>query len=166
MTTAMITTDYRLSSAARARLEAELEGLLSERALTACEDIDTTGDAADIAEFAARDLHLARIDEHVARIRELLIADDLAGPRDTAATSGTRAVLPGTSVMLRFGQAKTPERFVFGNVVERGTDLEVVTPTSPVGRALLGAEVGQTVSYAAPGGAQAQVTVVEVEQPV
>ena len=45
----------------------------------------------------------------------------------------------------------TPDYFI-GSIEERQGDLTVVSPGSPLGQALLGHGVGDTVEYAAPGG--------------
>ncbi len=41
--------------------------------------------------------------------------------------------------------------------------LEVFSPQSPLGAAVMGAKVGATVSYTAPSGSKIQVTIVEVK---
>ena len=40
-----------------------------------------------------------------------------------------------------------------------GTDYEIMTPDSPIGKAIEGAKVGDTVSYTAPNGRELSVTV-------
>ncbi|MEC8364707.1 MAG: GreA/GreB family elongation factor, partial [Actinomycetota bacterium] len=44
------------------------------------------------------------------------------------------------------------ERYLVGSIEERIDDAEVASPTSPLGEALLGSEIGQVVKYEAPGG--------------
>lgn len=147
-----------LSAAASARLEQELAALIEERTLRATEPIDASGDAADLAEFAARDMLLERLDTRIVSIRGLL-AEASIPSRHIAA--GTGEAGPGAVVDLRFGAGNAVETFLLGHLAEAGGELEVVTTDSPLGRALMGARAGTTVRYDAPRGDVA-VTVVEV----
>ena len=52
------------------------------------------------------------------------------------------------------------ERYPVGSIEER-QDLDVISPSSPLGEAIMGARVGDTVSYDAPGGTLA-VRVVDI----
>lgn len=77
---------------------------------------------------------------------------------------GDGTVANGSIVTLRYegdGEDET-ERYLIGSIEERHDDLNVVSPTSPLGEALLGAAVGDVVGYAAPNG-ELRVEVVAVE---
>ncbi len=143
-----------LSAAASHRLETELAALVEERTLRATEPIDATGDAADLAEFAARDMVLERLDERIADIRGLLA--EAAVPAQRAADD---TVATGAVVDLRFGKARAVETFLLGHLAEAGGGFEVITPQSPLGRALAGARTGETVQYGSPRG-EVAVTIV------
>lgn len=147
-----------LSPAASSRLERELASLVEERQLRATEPIDATGDAADLAEFAARDMLLERLDTRISSIRGLLAEASLPRPRDAVEDAGAE---PGTVIELRFGSSRTVETMLLGHLAEADGEFEVVTPESPLGRALLGAKPGSTVRYAAPRG-DLDVTVVAI----
>ena len=54
------------------------------------------------------------------------------------------------------------ERYVIGNMEEEVEGADVISPGSPLGSALQGAAVGDSVSYDAPNGALT-VKVIEVE---
>ena len=54
------------------------------------------------------------------------------------------------------------ERYVVGNLEEEVDGADVISPSSPLGAALQGAEAGQQVTYEAPNGALS-VTVLGVE---
>ena len=56
-----------------------------------------------------------------------------------------------------------PERFLIGSIEEKGADVEVLTPRSPLGRFLIGARVGDWVEFESPTGALLKVEVVEIE---
>ena len=44
------------------------------------------------------------------------------------------------------------ERYLVGHIEERQGDLDVISPESPLGRALIGARAGEWVTYEAPNG--------------
>ena len=46
---------------------------------------------------------------------------------------------------------------------EQRDGLDVISPSSPLGTALIGAKLGETVSFEAPTGAEMQVTVRNIE---
>jgi transcription elongation factor GreA len=55
------------------------------------------------------------------------------------------------------------ERYLIGNMEEQVEGADVISPSSPLGQALEGAEAGATITYEAPTGALT-VTVLRVEQ--
>jgi transcription elongation factor GreA len=149
-----------LSAAARTRLEAELADLEGERVLLAAEPGSLCGDAADIAELAARDMRIEQLDERIVRIRDLL-AGSSSWSAAGASPGDPGVVRPGSLVTLRFGRARVAETFVVGARAERDEAHDAITPTSPLGRAVLGARSGAVVEYTAPAGTQ-RVRVVAV----
>ncbi|HEY5335108.1 MAG TPA: GreA/GreB family elongation factor [Mycobacteriales bacterium] len=146
-----------LTPTTSARLESELSDLVAERAIRASEPLDVCGDAADLAEFAARDMLVEHLDERIASISGLLAEAAVAARQSTP----DGRVAEGTVVALRFGRSRTTETFLVGHRLEAVDDVEVITLASPLGRALLGAKPGDKVSYGAPLGA-VDVTLVDV----
>ena len=75
-------------------------------------------------------------------------------------------VEPGMQVTVRFGNDPDGETFLVGDREMMGLDpdleLDVYSPTSPMGAAITGRSVGDTVSYVAPTGEQ-QVTIVQAQ---
>ena len=55
------------------------------------------------------------------------------------------------------------ERYLLDSVEQRGDGVEVVSPKSPLGEALVGARTGDVVSYTTPTGAELRVTLKNVE---
>ena len=72
-------------------------------------------------------------------------------------------VAPGTVVTIFFDDDKSDtETFLLGSrEIAATTDYTVYSPESALGKAILGASSGQTVTYTAPSGADIKVTVVE-----
>lgn len=75
---------------------------------------------------------------------------------------GGGTVAAGSIVEIRFEGDDDTERYLLGSVEERADDLDVVSPGSPMGEALIGATAGDTVAYTTPTGATLRVEVVSV----
>lgn len=91
-----------------------------------------------------------------ARLRELIRR------AETSAKPDDGLVEPGMRITVRFDDDGSELEFLFGDrelaSLDTSIDLDVYSPTSPLGRAINGRHVGDTVSYEAPHGAE-QVTV-------
>jgi transcription elongation factor GreA len=84
----------------------------------------------------------ARIRQIKALLDEATVVDRPAGDR----------IAVGSVVNLRYEGDSDIETFFVGSIEERRPGLTVVSPSSPLGAALLGAQVGDSVSYDSPGG--------------
>jgi transcription elongation factor GreA len=102
------------------------------------------GDDADRATNVDGHVRLAMLDQRIAAL-ETEIAEGL--PR---ADRGAHDIVDvGDVLSVDFGDG--PEDFLLGSVEQAAAGLDVITPGSPLGRALLGASVGTTVEYRASG---------------
>lgn len=157
MTITATVTPVEISATTAHRLQARIDELRSERAAALGLREEATGDTADQAVLAVRDMEVERLDAELTRLTSLLaearVVDRRTGPADS--------VTPGVQVRLRFAGDGAEERYLVGTLVEQDDDVTVVTPASPLGRALLGAHVGDEVAYTAPGG-PARVAVVGI----
>lgn len=136
-----------LSAAARGRLEVELAELRAERAelaATVNDHADPVGDVADRADVLTRFDELDRVDR---RVEEILLA--LERPVRAAPAGGLVEI--GTTVTLRFSDGSS-EVVMVGDLLEDDGEGNLVTPRSPLGRAVLGRSVGEEVTYIAPSG--------------
>jgi transcription elongation factor GreA len=122
-------------------LTARLDTLRAERDQALAETIPSGfGDVADRATNVDGHVRLAMLEERIATVEDELAARD---PRaDRSAADG---VAVGDIVTLDFGDG--PESFLLGSVDQGGDSIDVITPSSPLGHALQGAQVGATVSY-------------------
>jgi transcription elongation factor GreA len=77
---------------------------------------------------------------------------------------GDGSVSAGSTVTLRYDGDDEDEaqRYFVGSIEERRGDMPVVSPSAPLGKALLAKRAGDTVEYDAPGGSL-KVTIVEVD---
>ena len=60
---------------------------------------------------------------------------------------GTGEVSPGCKVSLRYEGDDDADEYFFGSIEERGTDLPIISPGSPLGRAITGHKPGDSVEY-------------------
>ncbi|HZZ95528.1 MAG TPA: hypothetical protein VFE19_00830 [Jatrophihabitantaceae bacterium] len=134
-------------------LLARLDELRTERLQTLSElTAPSSGDDADRATNVDGHVRLAMLDRRILALEDELSSDG------TAIADGK--IHAGNVVTLDFGDG--PEPYVFGSVEQAGDGVDVITPGSPLGQALTGAQIGSTISYAASPRRTLQVTVVAV----
>ncbi|NJC71494.1 transcription elongation factor GreA [Planosporangium thailandense] len=150
-----------LSQDAYDRLKAELDELIANRPVIAAE-INARREEGDLRENGG--YHAAREEQgkQEGRIRYLqqLLRDAKVGEAPK-----TDAVAAGTVVTIHFDDDEDDtETFLLGSrEIASTTDLTVYSPESALGKAILGAHAGDTVTYTAPSGAEVKVTVVSFE---
>jgi transcription elongation factor GreA len=137
----------QLSASARTRLEHEELILVQRRAELIVEpsQAETGGDLIDQASVFAQQIEIEKVDNKLAHIRELLASTTVA----CGAADGSVAV--GSVVTLKFDDGST-ETYQVGLIEEQDADVVALTPTSPLGQALIGHRKGETLTYAAPAG--------------
>lgn len=142
------------------RLQAELEDLRTRGRIEIAKAIEAARALGDLSENG--DYHAAKDTQGKmeARIRQLeAMLKDVEIVDGTAAATGT--VAAGVVVSLRYEGDDEVERYLIGSIEERREGVEVISPSSPLGQALMGKKQGETVSYEAPRGPQ-KVEIVEV----
>jgi transcription elongation factor GreA len=148
-----------LSQDAYDRLAAELKQLIDDRPAVAAE-INARREEGDLKENGG--YHAAREEQgkQEGRIRYL---QEFLRTAEVGEAPVATAVAAGTVVTVYFDDdADETETFLLGSrEIAATTDLTVYSPESAVGRAIVGAKPGDTVSYTAPSGAQIKVTVVK-----
>ena len=152
---------HELSQAAHDRLSAELNTLTSSGRLEIAEKIEAARELGDLKEngdyHAAKDEQgkmEARIGQIAGLLEDAVIVSD-GGPVD--------AIRTGVTVSLRYEGDDEVDRYLFGSIEEKGGDVDVVSPTSPLGVELGGKKVGETVSFTAPNGNVLNVEIVAIE---
>ena len=125
----------------RDSLTARLTELRAERDQALTETIPVgDGDMADRATNVNGHVRLAMLEERIA-----IVEQELAAFRETSTRSAGSGVSVGDMLTLDLGDG--PETFLLGSVDEATDSFDVITPNSPLGKALLGARVGSSVSY-------------------
>jgi transcription elongation factor GreA len=96
-----------------------------------------------------------------ARIRQLEDMLRRARVGETPADDGV--VEPGMIVTVRFAGEGDTEEFLLGarEMADMRPDLQVYSPQSPMGAAIIGSKRGDTVDFEAPNGKQLKVEIVE-----
>lgn len=137
-------------------LEARLLELRAERDAALAETRqEQVGDMVDRATNVEASIRLGTLDERIALL-ELEIDEALRSEHVDGVVS------LGDHVVLDLGDG--PETFVVGSVEQLAAGVEAVTPASPLGRAILGASVGTTVSYAPRRGVTLSATIVSSDR--
>lgn len=150
---------HRLSRAAYERLKAEHEDLTTRGRIEIARKIETARELGDLSENG--DYHAAKEEQgkmegRIAHLRQMLENAEIVE------SEGGDVVSHGSVVGIRYEGDDEVERYLVGSIEERHDDLDVISPSSPLGQALLGASVGDVVSFTAPTGAELTVEVVEV----
>jgi len=116
-----------------------LEQLRAERAAAMTDSLrDMSGDVADRATNVEASIRLQLLDERIA-----LLELEIDASRRHRHSEGVVSV--GDTVRVDLGDG--PEEYVVGSVEQAVAGVPTITPGSPLGRAILGAAVGSTVSY-------------------
>ena len=148
-----------LTQEAYDRLKAELEELIDNRPVIAAE-INARREEGDLKENGG--YHAAREEQgqKEARIRHL--QELLRNAKVGEAPRNDGVAEPGKVLTIRYDGDDEDERFLLATREEGAEgELEVYSPGSPLGKALLGAKEGETRSYELPNGSTQQVTLVK-----
>ncbi|MDQ3758093.1 MAG: transcription elongation factor GreA [Actinomycetota bacterium] len=153
--------ETHLSPEAYERLRAELEDLTTRGRVEIARAIEaarTLGDLSENGDYHAAKDSQGKMEARIRQIEHLLAT---AVVTDGAASSdGT--VAAGSVVTIRYEGDDEVERYLLGSIEEKRDDLDVMSPASPLGQALLGSRAGDVVEYEVPSGARLKVEVVEV----
>jgi transcription elongation factor GreA len=143
------------------RLTAELEYLTGPGRAEIVDKIETARAEGDLKEnggyHAAKD-EQGKMESRIRQLTELLRDAKVGEAPDTGGK-----IAPGMVVEVRFAGDDETEKFLLGSREGAGGDLEVYSPQSPLGAAMLGHKAGETVSYETPAGRTMKVDIVGVE---
>ena len=150
---------HHLSQKAYDRLKAEHDELITVGRVDIARKIEAARELGDLKENG--DYHAAKdFQGHMeARIRQL--AAMVENCEIVESTDG-HAVEPGSVVELRYEGDDGTDTYLLGSVEERGVEHDIISPGSPLGKALLGKAVGDEVEFASPSGAVLRVAVVSI----
>jgi transcription elongation factor GreA len=138
-----------LSPQAHQRLVEELDERTGPKRREISEWIERAREHGDIRENADYDAAKTEQGHNEARVRQLEAILKTAVVVESAATD---KVLAGTVVEFQMEGDDEPSIYLVGSIEEKGRGYDVISPGSPLGRALLGHIPGEKVMYEAPGG--------------
>jgi transcription elongation factor GreA len=109
------------------------------------------------------DYHAAKNEQGLneARVRQL---EAILKYAIVVENASTEAVAAGTVVEVRMEGDDDTSLYLVGSIEERGTGYDVISPGSPLGKAVMGHAPGEVVTYEAPGG-KFLVEIVSVRTP-
>lgn len=148
----------KLSQDAYDRLKAEHEQLSTEgrvRIANAIEAARALGDLSENGDYHAAKDEQGKMESRIRQIEAMLEDVEIV-----EAVKGDK-VEHGVVVSIRYEGDDESESFLVGSIEERHDDLEVLSPDSPLGQALLGHKVGDVVGFAAPNG-ELNVTITDI----
>ena len=141
----------KLSREAYDRLKTEFDDLSTRGKIDIARRIEAARELGDLKENG--DYHAAKeeqgkMDGRMKQILAILDGAEIVGSIDTS------SVTSGVVVEIRYEGDADDEtvRYLFGSIEERREGLDVMSPSSPLGSALLGHQVGDIVEFEAPRG--------------
>lgn len=140
----------QLSQAAYDRLKEEHTNLTTAGRIDIARKIETARELGDLSENG--DYHAAKEEQGKMEGRIAHLASILENAEIVDEVSGGDTVRAGSTISICYAGDEDSERYLIGSIEERLEDVEVISPTSPLGEALIGARIGETVTYEAPGG--------------
>ena len=150
---------HQLSQATYERLKAEYADLTTRGRIEVADKIERARELGDLKENG--DYHAAKDEQgHMeGRIRQIesFLEDVKIVPPSPEGVVGLGTIV---AIVYEGDSEDAAEHYLIGHVEEKPDEdhISVMSPSSPLGSALLGATVGATVSYDAPNG-KLQVTV-------
>ncbi len=145
------------------RLTEELDYLRGPKRSELSERISAARDEGDLRENGG--YHAAKDEQGQVEARIRQLADMLRRAEVGETPPDDGVVEPGMKVTIRFVDNGDTETFLFGAReladFDPSVDLDVYSPKSPLGAAIDGHKKGETVTYAAPTGAQLKVEIVD-----
>ena len=146
------------------KLHVELEDLKGPRRQEIIDRISAARDEGDLKEnggyHAAKD-EQGKVEARIRQLEDMLRRAEVGEVTD--ADAGDGSITPGSKVTYRFVGDDETETFLLGAREIEDPTLQVYSPQSPLGSAILGARKGDTVTYTAPNGKELEVEVVDAE---
>ena len=151
----------QLSQAAFDRLKTELDDLTTRGRIDIARKIEAARELGDLSENG--DYHAAKEEQGKMEGRIIHLSRMVENAEIVEASEGSDTVSAGCVVGIRYAGDDDVERYLLGSIEEQRDDLEVISPGSPLGAALIGRRPGESVSYETPTGAQLEVEITSVE---
>jgi len=144
------------------RLQAELKQMMTEgriRVANAIESARALGDLSENGDYHAAKDDQGKMESRVRQIQAMLDGAEVIDEDDV----DTSTVEHGSVVGIKYEGDDDVEWYLIGSIEERRDGVTVMSPSSPLGQAMLGHKVGDTVVYGAPSG-ELRVEIVQIKR--
>lgn len=149
-----------LTQEAYDRLAAELEYLLTVARQDIAKKIQEAREEGDLKENGG--YHAAKEEQGKIETRAARLGAILANAVVGEAKESHGIVEQGTVVRLTMNGSEL--EFLLGSAeIAQGSEIDVYSPDSPIGSAILGSKVGDIVSFIAPNGREREIEILEVK---
>lgn len=155
----MASDPVHLSQAAFDRIKAEHDDLVTRGRIDIAKKIEAARELGDLSENG--DYHAAK-EEQGKMAGRILHLESILENAVIVEDASHDEVQPGVIVGIRYEGDEAVERYLLGSIEERTEGVEVMSPGSPLGQALIGGKIGEIVTYETPTGAQLRVEIVSI----
>lgn len=147
-----------LTQEAYDRLKTELDYLSGDGRIEIAKKIEAAREEGDLRENGG--YHAAKEEQGKREGRILQLMHILENSRVGEPPHTEGVVGPGMTITIRFAGDDDEVIFLLASREESGADIDVYSPKSPLGSAILGKKVGETATYALPNGRSTTVEIV------
>jgi transcription elongation factor GreA len=148
-----------LTQEAYDRLKAELDYLSGPGRVDIAKRIEAAREEGDLREnggyHAAKD-EQGQMEARIITLQHILENARVGGPPRTDGIVG-----PGMTVTIRFVKDDDEVTFLLASREESGSPIDVYSPRSPLGAAIMGKKVGEQATYSLPNGRPSTVEILE-----
>ncbi len=156
------TTQTWLTQEAYDRLRSEYEerqGPIRENIVNRIQAAREEGDLRENGGYHAAKDEQGKNEARIRQLQQILQSAQIGTPPSTDGE-----IAPGQVLTVRFAGASDTDTFLLGSREAAATeDIDVYSPTSPLGAAVMGAKVGDSVSYETPTGKTMTVEIVSAK---
>jgi transcription elongation factor GreA len=134
----------KLSKDTYDRLKAEFADLSTRGKIEIARRIEAArelGDLSENGEYHAAKEEQGKMDARMRQIRGILDEAEIVEAVDTSVVS------TGATVAIRWQGDTDTETYLLGSIEERREGMDIMSPDSPMGRALMGKKIGEMAEY-------------------
>lgn len=136
----------------------KLEGPARENIIAEIARARAHGDLSENAEYHSAKEQQGLQESRVRQLKSMLENAEVIEATDDG------VVKPGMVVTIRHQGDDEPETYLLGLREQKGGDYDILTPESPIGKALIGHSAGETITASLPAG-ERKIEIVEVNAP-
>jgi transcription elongation factor GreA len=141
------------------RLKAELDHLSGPGRIEIAKKIEAAREEGDLKENGG--YHAAKDEQGQIEARIITVAHILENARVGRPPSTDGVVGPGMTVTVRFVKDDDEVTFLLASREESDIPIDVYSPRSPLGNAIMGKKIGDTATYSLPNGRSSTVEILE-----